>query len=835
MKRMLAFLVLLSLLCGMLVSCKGEEKNAPSGEEIAKLLIGAQAFDAAVLREAKSLPILSLEKEEQEEAPSTPPSTGETPAETAEKNTQESVKTEEKADPFSVLLEGDFVVWQQASAPTPLASFASHREKIVCALEEAALLWEEVKEHFKATDCWITVGEKEVYLQIQETKRTLFLRHSRGFSLLRYAFDENGKGGYELFSRQADEDGNGVETFRFFFVPGERYEAYWEGTDADKIHWSCEKDRGFWNWLCIREQKNALQFENYVMLKELALSFSTTITSQGETMEESVKVYSPDLKTRILTVSPQQVTLFAESLQGQWQVKTPSAALPIGDRAFWEYEGEEGVFLAGGKSFASGAAFDGGKWTLQSLSFASSPMGAEPLRCFGALHFQGKEGEAFHASFLKDFLAQSGLSLPVSPDKIVETVGMVRSLQQSFRFATLWKGCSLETWAGVRNASGQAAAAVAQCNEDFNAVKMADSAAPVVTALPSALCHPQTAWGRIALVQGKLIVEQTMFHCSQLQLFDRGTEYQLRFTLQSFDENGRLIGYIPLESKDSLWIRFESGPVFTVTQSGVFSLPQLEEGNYTLFATITTKQGIPVSLSYAVPLTAASYHPDDPFLSSSATLDETFALNLSLMQNTELRLPLTEGGEMNASEAYQLLWKTALRHGLPMEHAVLEEYDFVHGRATALSEQDTVTRGRSYSLAYWKCDMEQGESPAYVYLDRISRGDQELILLLNEERAKENLPPLAYDVPLYACTALRVQEAIDSWSHTRPNGQDYRTVLDEGGLRYMACNEILCRGYSSPEEAAEMILSSSQYRSELLSEKYTRSEERRGGKERTAC
>lgn len=59
---------------------------------------------------------------------------------------------------------------------------------------------------------------------------------------------------------------------------------------------------------------------------------------------------------------------------------------------------------------------------------------------------------------------------------------------------------------------------------------------------------------------------------------------------------------------------------------------------------------------------------------------------------------------------------------------------------------------------------------------------------LNEERKSLNLPALDVDTTLQNAAAKRADETTVSFSHTRPNGQDFWTVLPKD-FRYSSCGE----------------------------------------------
>jgi uncharacterized protein YkwD len=67
----------------------------------------------------------------------------------------------------------------------------------------------------------------------------------------------------------------------------------------------------------------------------------------------------------------------------------------------------------------------------------------------------------------------------------------------------------------------------------------------------------------------------------------------------------------------------------------------------------------------------------------------------------------------------------------------------------------------------------------------------EIVALTNRERKDAGLSPLAHIAALDAPATLRAQEAAKYWSHTRPDGSDFYTVLGEYGLSYRGKGENL--------------------------------------------
>jgi len=96
----------------------------------------------------------------------------------------------------------------------------------------------------------------------------------------------------------------------------------------------------------------------------------------------------------------------------------------------------------------------------------------------------------------------------------------------------------------------------------------------------------------------------------------------------------------------------------------------------------------------------------------------------------------------------------------------------------------------------------------------------EVIRLVNEERAKVNLPPLVYDEALLPVAELRAQEASRKFSHTRPNGEPWSTAFTDMGV-FGHRGENLAYGQKNPKRVVAAWMASKGHRANILNERYT--------------
>ncbi len=99
--------------------------------------------------------------------------------------------------------------------------------------------------------------------------------------------------------------------------------------------------------------------------------------------------------------------------------------------------------------------------------------------------------------------------------------------------------------------------------------------------------------------------------------------------------------------------------------------------------------------------------------------------------------------------------------------------------------------------------------------------ENEVIKLVNAERAKKGLSKLSTNSKLAAASDKRAKEISQKFSHTRPNGKSCFTVLGEYGIKYTCCGENIAYNYSSAaKDVMNMWMNSKGHKDNILSSKY---------------
>lgn len=98
---------------------------------------------------------------------------------------------------------------------------------------------------------------------------------------------------------------------------------------------------------------------------------------------------------------------------------------------------------------------------------------------------------------------------------------------------------------------------------------------------------------------------------------------------------------------------------------------------------------------------------------------------------------------------------------------------------------------------------------------------QQVVDLVNEERAKAGLPELNLNTNAAAAAQTRAQELGSNFSHTRPDGSHFSTALKENGVSYSGAGENIAYGQTSPEEVMNQWMNSSGHRANILNSNFT--------------
>ena len=99
---------------------------------------------------------------------------------------------------------------------------------------------------------------------------------------------------------------------------------------------------------------------------------------------------------------------------------------------------------------------------------------------------------------------------------------------------------------------------------------------------------------------------------------------------------------------------------------------------------------------------------------------------------------------------------------------------------------------------------------------------QQVIDLVNKERKAAGLSALTTTSKLESAAMHRAKEIVKTFSHTRPDGTSFYTVLEEYGITYNACGENIAWGQRTPEEVMNDWMNSEGHRRNIMSSNYNK-------------
>lgn len=111
-------------------------------------------------------------------------------------------------------------------------------------------------------------------------------------------------------------------------------------------------------------------------------------------------------------------------------------------------------------------------------------------------------------------------------------------------------------------------------------------------------------------------------------------------------------------------------------------------------------------------------------------------------------------------------------------------------------------------------DKPDADTESHVFAKRV-------VELVNEERAKAGLGALTLDKSIESAALIRAKETEVSFSHTRPDGRSFSSVLTDHGINFRGSGENIAWGQQTPEEVMNGWMNSDGHRANILNSSYT--------------
>ncbi len=117
---------------------------------------------------------------------------------------------------------------------------------------------------------------------------------------------------------------------------------------------------------------------------------------------------------------------------------------------------------------------------------------------------------------------------------------------------------------------------------------------------------------------------------------------------------------------------------------------------------------------------------------------------------------------------------------------------------------------------------EQQAPPVQPDLNSQKTMQQQVLDLVNSERAKNGLSPVSYDQAATCAAQKRAVETETLFSHTRPDGSRCFTALDECGASYRGAGENIAMGQMTAREVMDDWMNSDGHRANILNPSFTK-------------
>lgn len=94
--------------------------------------------------------------------------------------------------------------------------------------------------------------------------------------------------------------------------------------------------------------------------------------------------------------------------------------------------------------------------------------------------------------------------------------------------------------------------------------------------------------------------------------------------------------------------------------------------------------------------------------------------------------------------------------------------------------------------------------------------------LINKERKAAGLKTVKMNDDLNRVAQLRAAEIAEKWSHTRPNGEEWKTAFADAGVSASYRGENLAKGQYSAEKVVEDWMESEGHKANIMNKKFTK-------------
>lgn len=175
---------------------------------------------------------------------------------------------------------------------------------------------------------------------------------------------------------------------------------------------------------------------------------------------------------------------------------------------------------------------------------------------------------------------------------------------------------------------------------------------------------------------------------------------------------------------------------------------------------------------------------------------------------------VNKDSQINSADALMIL-RVSVGLETIEDDECIDSYGHSFGNWKTIVNPTKTSDGKMQRVCH-KCNKTETKNISKLSAD-VSDFQQEVLRLVNVERAKEGLSPLEYYYPGQAAADIRAKEIDTKFAHERPDGTRCFTALEEQNINYYSAGENIAYGFSTPEDVVNAWMNSPGHRANILS------------------
>ena len=595
--------------------------------------------------------------------------------------------------------------------------------------EECAKLIDYLKNKLNIVDKWVKADSLRYYfLNVKDNCETI---------LEKYIDDKNQQYSLRVLKRTTLEDAKCIYEMLYtdfttqeltnptysVYIPGERYEYYYEHGGNSKDYLIAENENGYWNVFMPDED----DFSNVIINGDLAYSTTYDFEKQSLTYDSISK---SSLREDIVSTEETGFVISVSALNGFKNILIKEEYVVKNNHyedEYYEilYEHRNDLFfeMENGKTIKFGDTFTYNSKTMTvsdiNLEYYTNPGFAFPQYDIKiGLDVEGcslKERMALLKSFFNDM----GITMDYTFSEIEETIIKNSEIVSTLPNCYTWNGYLMNSKENVIKGSE----VMYKTWDDLFAIYTNFKDYEIVTGFDKGRISKSLDFGEIELFNldfatysnKQVTINNAVMTMEKSKLLVENTQYVLKIGLAKIDENNKYLSQntVELKTLDNLQsVTYQKGDI-TVNGTATYDIPTiLEEGKYVIVAYIATQdEGIRVSQMHAV-----------AFVDTQTETIETTSTTIKAIQNQDKSINMVYATKLNFEitlnnkdvytyqDVRRAMMTKILNYGYPIFDTNIQTQSGID-----VLESDSMVIGTTYKMKF-KIPTQEGVTDAYVFV-----------------------------------------------------------------------------------------------------------------------